>query len=184
MKVLTCLSIIALGASALLAADLPVKVYAENGDKNPWIPSGYMGETSAISMDAGCTDNPRTGNTCLKVTYNKADGWAGVFWQDPANDWGDKAGGKDLTGAKKLSFWARGKNGNEKVKFGFGGIGKDKPFSDTAKGEIEITLGKEWKEFTIDLAGKDLTRIKSGFMWVLGGQGAPVEFYLDDIVYE
>ncbi len=184
MKIAVFFAIITLGATALFAAEMPVKVYSESGEKAPWIPSGYMGETGAIAMDGSCTDAPRSGNTCLKVTYNKADGWGGVFWQDPANDWGDKLGGKDLKGAKKLSFWARGKNGTEKVKFGFGGIGKDKAFFDTAKGEIEITLGKEWKQFSIDLEGKDLSRIKSGFMWVLSGQGAPVEFYLDDVMYE
>jgi hypothetical protein len=36
----------------------------------------------------------------------------------------------------------------------------------------------------IDLEGKDLTRIKTGFVWTLAGQGAPVVFYLDDIRFE
>jgi len=182
MKFLTCLGIAVLGAS-LFAAELPVKVYSENGDKLSWIPSGYMGDTGAVSMDPGCTDKPHAGNTCLKVGFNKNDGWAGVFWQDPANDWGDRDGGKNLTGAKKLTFWARGKNGGEKVKFGFGGLSKDKKFYDTAKGETSVTLGKEWKQYSMDLSGKDLSRIKSGFMWVIAGQGSPVEFYLDEIVY-
>ncbi len=163
---------------------LPAYVYREAGDRESWFASGYMGDTGAIVMNGGCTEQPRSGKTCMKVTFSKNDGWGGVFWQDPPNDWGDGQGGFDLTGAKKLTFWARGKNGGEMVKFGFGGIGKDKRFFDTAGGEVQLTLGKDWKQFTLDLAGKDLTRIKSGFMWVASGQGKPVEFYLDDIVYE
>ncbi len=185
MKIMRFAAVVALlSAFAVSAGELPVKVYSEDGEQTPWAASGYMGDTGNISMDAACTDNPHSGKTCLKVVFNKADGWGGVFWQDPANDWGDQPGGKDLTGAKKLTFWVRGKNGGEKVKFGFGGIDNKKPHFDTAKGEQEVTLTKDWQQVTIDLAGKDLSRIKSGFMWVLGGQGAPVEFYLDDIVYE
>lgn len=184
MKIMRFAAIAALlSAFAVSAADLPAKVYSESGEQGPWVPSGYMGDTGSISMDDSCTDNPHSGKQCLKVVFNKADGWGGVFWQDPANDWGDKEGGVNLTGAKKLTFWVRGKNGGEKVKFSFGGL-KDKPYSDTANGEKEVTLTKEWQQVTIDLAGKDLSRIKSGFVWVLAGQGAPVEFYLDDIVYE
>ena len=64
-------------------------------------------------------------------------------------------------------------------------LGLDKKFSDSALGEsTDIKLTKEWKEYAIDLEGKDLTRIKSGFAWTLRGQGAPVVFFLDDIRYE
>ena len=163
---------------------LPAAVYRDNGDKEPWVPSGYMGDTGAIAMDPGCADNPHSGKTCLKVVYSKGGGWGGVMWQDPANDWGDQAGGKNLTGAKKLTFWARSKVGGEKVKFGAGGLGRDKKFHDTFKVEGSFALTKEWKQYSFDLGGKDLSRVKTGFMWVVAGQGVPVEFYLDDIVYE
>lgn len=33
------------------------------------------------------------------------------------------------------------------------------------------------------MTGKDLSRIKTGFYWVLTGQGSAVTFYLDDIAY-
>ena len=45
-------------------------------------------------------------------------------------------------------------------------------------------LTKEWKQYEIDLTNKNLGRIKTGFGWVVGGQGKPVTFYVDDIVYE
>ncbi len=175
--------------AALAAADpgkpatLPVNVHSD-GAKPAWIPSGYMGETGAIAMDDKSTDKPHSGATSLKVTYSKGDGWGGVVWQDPVNDWGAAAGGWNLTGAKALKFWARGAVGGEKVKFGFGVIGADQPFPDSGKKELAVTLGKEWTEYSIDVAGLDLTRIKTGFMWVVGGQGAVVCFHLDDVRWE
>ena len=82
---------------------------------NHYIPSGYMGDYSDVKIDTACFDNPHSGTTCVKVTYANAASqgarWAGTYWQSPANNWGDKKGGFDLTGAKKLVFWARGEKG-------------------------------------------------------------------------
>ena len=67
----------------------------------------------------------------------------------------------------------------------FGLIGKDKPNPDSAKGNLEKQkLTTEWKQYEIDLTGKDLSQIKTGFCWVLGAKGEPITFYLDDIKYE
>lgn len=164
---------------------LPLVVVGDDvGDPMPYIASGYMGNTAAIAMNPNSTEEPYAGETCMKVEYKAAGNWAGVFWQSPANDWGDAAGGFDLSDAKKLVFHARGAQGGEKVKFFFGGIDQKKPHYDTAKSEIEVTLSKAWKEFSLDLAGEDLRRIKSGFGWSLGGAKEPVTFYLDDVRYE
>ena len=70
------------------------------------------------------------------------------------------------------------------VKFGVGVIGHDQPFFDTVRVEVPETLEKEWKQYTIDLADKDLQRVKSGFFFSLAGQGSPVEFYLDRISFD
>ena len=176
--------------SAAFAADapkatLPLSIYDEAGNAAPYVPSGYMGNNGAIKMTDNTTDNPHSGKTCLKVQYTAGDNWGGVVWQSPANDWGDQPGGFDLTGAKKLTFWARGEKGGESVSFSFGLIGADKKYHDTAKGEVkDAALTKEWKQFSIDLDGKDLSTIKTGFCWVLGAKGEPITFYLDDIKYE
>ena len=80
---------------------------------------------------------------------------------------------------------ARGAQGGEIVTFQFGLLGKDKTYSDTGSGKLEkVALTKEWKKYTIDLTGKDLARIKTGFSWVVAGQGHPLTFYLDDIRYQ
>lgn len=165
-------------------AQLPLVVYGAGSD-NPFIPSGYMGNVGAIKMDFDCADQPHSGSSCLKVTYNATGDWGGVIWQNPDNNWGDKGGGWNLTGAKRLSFWARGETGTEKVTFLMGIVDADKPFHDTDKEKLDgITLTKDWKEYSFDLDGKDLSRIVSGFGWTLGGDGAPITFYLDDIKYE
>lgn len=156
-------------------AKLPFALVADR-IKPPYIASGWMGDTAAISMDEACIDKPHGGKTCVRFTYAKGDGWGGVIWQNPANDWGDQPGGYDLSGAKQLSFWARGEQGGEKIKFGFGAIGRDKEYFDTGKGEVEVTLSDQWKQYSIDVTNKDLSRIKSGFMWTLGGQGRPITF--------
>ncbi len=164
-------------------AKFPFKVYDEVGGSSPYAPSGWMGNTGAIGMAFDCTDNPHTGRTCLKVDYRAVDNWAGVVWLHPDGDWGDRAGGYDLFGATKLRFWARGKDGGERVKFEFGLVGRDKRFYDTGKGSLETILSPNWQQYEIDLTDKNLDRIKTGFAWMVSGHGRPITFYLDDIVY-
>lgn len=167
-----------------MQAKLPLVIFGDDQPTMPFVASGWMGKTEAIAIDPKSTEKPKSGATAMKCEFKSADNFGGVVWQSPANDWGDVAGGLDLTGAKRLAFWARGDAGGEKVEFKFGIIDKAKPFHDTASGAMAVTLEKTWKRYTIDLAGKDLRRIKTGFVWVVGDAGKPVTFYLDDIKYE
>ena len=121
----------------------------------------------------------------MRCAYSANDNWGGVVWQSPAGDWGDKPGGWNLTGAKRLTFWARGARGGEIVTFEFGIIDRAKKFADTGRGKLDkVQLSDQWQPYAIELTGQDLTRIKTGFAWVLAGQGRPVTFYLDDIRFE
>ena len=165
--------------------ELPFVLYDEKSDaeNQSFVPSGLMGSTEAIKIDAVCLEKPKFGETCMKLVFSDPANWAGLVWQHPANDWGDLPGAVNLSGAKKLSFWAHGKMGGEKVKFGYGLLGKDKKFHDSSKAEISVELTDEWVEYTIKCEG-DLSHIKSGFYWSLAGQGKPVEFYLDRIRFE
>ncbi len=182
--------LVRVGGAAAIAAGKPVKlpflVYDEAARMHPaFVPTGYMGATAAIKLDEGCRTNPHSGTTCIQVQYSAKDNWGGVVWQNPANDWGKKPGGMNLTGAKRLTFWARGEKGGETVSFLCGLLGKDKPYYDTVQEKLDrVVLTKAWKLYTVDLGGKDLSRIKSGFAWTLVAAGAPVTFYLDDIRYE
>ncbi len=172
------------GPTGPVRLKLPLAVY-EDGRPSPWTPSGWMGTRDALTMDLECTESPHGGGTCLEFTYDEPGMWVGVAWQHPANDWGDQPGGFDLTGAKKLTFWARGKEGGEKIDFGVGILGSDKEYHDTAKAERKgVKLKREWKRYSIDLDDKDLSRIKTPFVWFLSGRGRSVTFYLDYIRFE
>lgn len=166
-------------------AKLPYAVYADRAKESVFVPSGYMGNAAAVTMQLDCADAPRSGETCLKVQYKAADSWGGVLWQSPAQDWdGKKPGGANLTGASRLEFWAKGANGGEVVNFVFGVLDGNQPYRDTAKGELSnVRLTKEWKKHSFPIGDRDLRQIKTGFGWSLAGQGKPVTFYLDDIRY-
>lgn len=167
-------------------AMLPLVVYDEAGRDHPaYVPTGWMGETKQIELAEDCETKPHSGKTCIRACYQAPAGWGGVVWQHPGNNWGDKPGGWNLTGVKRLTFWARGERGDETVSFKFGLIGDDKRYCDTAKGEIDnVRLTSDWKQYSIDLTGTDLSRIVTGFAWVVAGQGKPVTFYFDDVRYE
>ena len=164
-------------------ATLPLIVYGDETDKSPYAPSGYMGNVDAIRMTLDSPDQPRSGATCLKAEYTAGDGWGGVLWQSPANDWdAELPGGLDMTGATALEFWARGARGGEVVNFVFGVVKGPGPYADTAEASLNGTrLTTEWNRYRLPLKGADLSRIKTAFGWSLAGQGAPVTFYIDDI---
>ena len=157
---------------------------------NHYIASGYMGDYSDAKIDNASFENPHSGTTCIKVTYSNAASqgarWAGMYWQSPANNWGDKKGGFDLTGATKLTLWARGAKGGERIEeFKIGGITGLYPDSDIA-GIGPVLLTEDWQKYEIDLSGKDLSYISGGFCWGTNLDVNPdgATFYLDDIKYE
>jgi hypothetical protein len=177
-------------AAAKPPESMPFAVYTEkNSRANHFIPSGWMGDYGAVKIDQGCKDSPYSGTTCIKITYTgeptQGAGWVGAYWQNPENNWGSKDGGFNLSNAKKLTFWAKGTKGGERLEFKIGGITGDYADSDmTGIGPIELT--PEWKQYTIDLAGLDLSYISGGFVFAASKMDNPDGFviYLDDIIYE
>jgi len=149
-----------------------------------YVPSGWMGEIASIAMENRDGGHRSGESGSLEVAFKGTRGWGGVVWQDPPNDWGTRPGGYDLSGATRLVFWARGARGGERVTFGYGLIGIEKRFHDSALDRMEITLGREWQRYVIDLAGHDLSCIKSGFLWTVQAQSEPLAFFLDDVRFE
>jgi len=169
----------------------PFNVYTDkNARGNHYIPSGYMGDYSDLSYNDGWREESYSGATCIRIEYrpNVTQGarWAGIYWQSPANNWGDKKGGYDLTGATKLTFWAKGEKGGERVEeFKMGGISG--AYADTDIAFVgPLVLTKKWKQYEIDLTGKDVSYISGGFCWSTNLDANPdgCTFYLDDIRYE
>lgn len=169
----------------------PFNVYTDkNARTNHYIPSGYMGDYGDILYNDSHGENPHSGASCIKIVYtpdvSQGARWAGIYWQNPANNWGARKGGYDITGATRLAFWARGEIGGERIEeVKMGGISGAYPDSDTATvGPIVLT--KKWKQYEIDLTGKDLSYISGGFCWSTNLDVNPdgCTFYLDDIRYE
>jgi len=174
-----------------LSQDMPFYIYSDRGSvKNHYIPSGWMGDYGDIKYDGASQDSPYFGTTCIKIAYcacaYQGARWAGIYWQNPANNWGSIDGGFDISKATKLTFWARGAKGGERVEeFKVGGINGDFGDSDSQSvGPIELTT--DWKQYTIDLTGKNLSNIIGGFCWTANIDGNPTGFviYLDEIKFE
>ena len=149
-----------------------------------------MGDTSDLRIIYACKNNPQQGQTCIKIIYTadviQGSGWACVYWQNPANNWGTQPNaGYDLSGATKLGFWARGEKGGEIVEFKMGGIVGEYGDSDSASsGPVRLT--SDWTEYSIDLTNLDLSYITGGFCISMSAVESPdgAIFYLDEIVYE
>lgn len=175
------------------SVSLPFYVYAEGGSlDNHFIPSGWMPATAAqdLKLDTNWKDNPHSGDSCIRVEYRNNSGtrWAGMAWQEPANNWGTiPNAGYNLQGARKLTFWARGDQGGEVIfEFKMGGMVSGRyPDSDSASiGPIELT--DQWKKYEIDLRGRDLSYVIGGFVWSTNidvNDPNGVVFYLDEIKY-
>ena len=78
------------------------------------------------------------------------------------------------------------KKGGEQIQeFLVGGITGNYPDSDTAS-VGPVILSNDWREYTIDLRGKDLSYLSGGFAWTSSENvnGKACIFYLDDIRFE
>ncbi len=161
-------------------------------------------------MDERWADNVHGGSTAIKCQIDLRDNnWGGWYFQNGvlpadadelAENWGTHPNaGQDLTGYGRLTFWARGAKGGEKVEFFCLGIGRDAKTGAVAEGcpypdsspkatlGYEV-LGTEWTQYTIDLKGCDLSYVLGGFGWVTSASKnngrSSIAFYLDDIYYE
>jgi len=166
-----------------------------------------------VNINPSSKRTPLKGATCIENVFTgKSTSWGGWYFMNgvllgedivPRANWGDYPNaGINLTGAKKLTFWARGARGGEKVEFFAFGIGRDpssgkplKPYPDSSpkvticgllSSPCFITLSTEWKQYTIDLQGLDLDYVLGGFGWVTNApsnDNQSVIFYLDNIRY-
>ncbi len=170
----------------------PFYIYANKGAReNHYVPSGFMGSVRCVSLDDTWQKNCYQGSTCMKIVFDAQcsrtdQKWAGIYWLNPANNWGQRKGGFNLEGAQRLTFWAKGEKGGEQIQeFTIGGITGNYPDSDVVV-MGPVILSPEWKQYTLDLRGKDLSYISGGFAWTTSEDVVPDQnvFYLDDIRFE
>jgi hypothetical protein len=202
-------TLLALAACSAGVDDTPpgVDPTPENGIDPPFAvsqyfaPSGFMGDgDDGVSLVAeastgDCLDRrvADADGDCYRFTYTAATRlWAGVYWQYPANNWGELEGKKVAPGATEVSFWAAGGAGGEKLKVVIGGI-KDVTLahSDTLKAEGNFELTTEMTRYTVPIAGQSYDKVIGGFSWIANypentdpSTAAPIVVYLDDIVWE
>ncbi len=154
---------------------------------NHYIPSNFMGDGAAgfLKMDQNWREQPHSGDTSIRVDYTAGpEGWAGVFWTEPENNWGQRPGGYPLMSAERLTFWARSEVEGLPVKVLVGGIGCNQPHSDSLCPGItqQIYLSTNWQVFSIELQPhqRELWALLGGFGLTTNRPGS---IYLDDIVY-
>lgn len=165
-------------------------VYTERGSRdNHYIPSGWMGDFGDLKFNQGWAIKPAVGKTCIQIKYSaerkQGAGWAGIYWQSPANNWGDKKGGFDLSAYKTLTFMVRGEKGGELIdKFMIGNITGQTEEGDSDSVESEpIELTKEWKTYSLDLSRANLKHIIGGFGFAMNSDSNTngAVFYIDEI---
>lgn len=174
-----------------------------------------------VTIHSSFTETVHSGTTSIRNTFEPSFfvSWGGLYFQNgvllpgdtaPRDNWGDYPNaGYDLRGATRLTFWARGARGGERVEFFAFGIGrnpengipqkgKDYPDSspkatlcglvgrDPGATPCFVTLTADWRPYTITLDGLDLSYVIGGFGWVTSAtenSDQPITFYLDDIRY-
>ncbi|NNC51109.1 MAG: hypothetical protein HKO01_11290 [Flaviramulus sp.] len=162
---------------------LPFYVY-NDGENDPYYATAFMGNYKAMAVDNKYTGDVYSGKAALKISYNQSHDWYGLGVVNPANDWGEILGGFDISGANTFSFWAKANKKKVVATIGFGLIGKDKPFPDTAKESIEVKLTTKWKKYTIDVSKLDLSCIRSGLTIFSSSYGSGQIIFIDQVVFE
>ena len=165
-----------------------------------YFPSGWMGYVKGVKETGTGTitierqvvklAGKDTIETRIEYKQGPEKGWAGIYWQHPDGNWGDEPG-LDLTGAKRISLYARGERGGEIVEFISGGINSGKKYKDMFKESTGlIPLTKEWTKYVIDLSklkNKELSNVIGAFAWVASGgfdKDGRVVVYIADLRVE
>lgn len=176
--------------SALITTPTTFSIYSDSGaSSNHYSPSGLMGDISDLQLDEAWSSMPHAGSTCIRVTYTAkgTEGWAGIYWLDPPNNWGNDpsipATGYDLGIYNHCSFWARAEQPS-RITFKIGAIGGPAGDSLTTPATLTAQLTSSWQHFTINTSG-DLHHIIGGFCAVASRQDNPqgTIYYLDDIQF-
>ncbi|MBY0277368.1 hypothetical protein K2Z84_18710 [Candidatus Binatia bacterium] len=162
------------------------------------IPSG----DAAIEVNGSWPIDPHAGATSMRFVFRDRD-FAGFYMLNgvlrgeavaPTPNFGTEPdAGIDLRGAVKLTFWARGERGGEKVDFFVGGVGRGTPgapfpesFARRPARAAPTELSPEWRPYEIDLRGVDLSYVLGGFAWVASRADNPAGavFFVDDVAFE
>lgn len=128
--------------------------------------------------------------------------WAGLYWQYPANNWGDERGLPVPAGISKVTFQAAVAGASEMAEFAAGGVGypassdptlPDRPYEDSFRapggGPLRVGLNEQWTklEIALDAAPSELIGAFTFSLSYPDGDlptTTPKTLYIDDLFYE
>lgn len=163
------------------ASQLPVDV------KESFVKMAKTGDAkktpSKLQIDADFVDPDEHCEFCYRLQFTPGtQGQGGVLFEasEPLN----------LKDAKRMTFWARGDLGGEKIQVS--AAGKKSSLAGASDGvkfgvtSTDLALVKEWKKFEIDLSGVDLTSVTHGFGLKMnkGNDGSDKVIYMKYITYD
>ena len=168
---------------------MPLVVYEDEGDQQShFIPSGFFGDFADLALTPADRSLPHGGATAIRIDYRPrgSQRFAGIFWQ--CGTFGDTQDvGFNLSAARQVQFWARASAAGAKAEFKVGGITGSFPdsFPSTPTNPVIVDLGQDWRQFSIDVSGRNLTRVIGGFMFVTSTAQNPngLTVFLDDITW-
>ena len=142
------------------ATPLPV------GVANSFVSSGWMGDFDRGSLSTVGCDHPELScdEVCTQFTYSSSGGgWAGIYWQYPANNWGAEPGLEIAPGATRVRFvaWSETPGAVVSFKVGLSGV-------DPVDLVEHIALTDVPTEYVIELPDVDYERVITPLGWTAG----------------
>ena len=142
-----------------------------------YIPSGWMGATSTLSVSDCESPSGACGGVCTRFDWTPSGpNWVGVLWQYPINNWGGMPGLDIASGATEIQFMAWANEGNPSVNFQVGNT-----HSDGFNRSISVTLGETPTLYSIPLAGVNYSNVIQGFGMTTSGSAA--SFNVSDVTW-
>ena len=163
------------------ASQLPIDV--KESFKNVEKTGDAKKTPSKLLIDSDFVDPDEHCEFCYRLQYTPgSQGQAGVLFES------DNA--IDLKDAKRMTFWARGDLGGEKIQIS--AAGKKSSSSGASDGvkfgvtSTDLTLPKTWKKYEVDLSGLDMTGVTHGFGLKMnkGNDAGDKVIYLKYITYD
>ena len=142
--------------------------------------SGWMGDGAEGGLTRDDCDLPR--DYCTEVCHRwtlerRGQGWGGVVWHSPANNWEAREPGVRIPSAPTaVTFTAWGEAGGEVVSFFAGNQEAGEPFA-----QREVTLTDAPEAYRMELSAGTKDDISAGFGWSAASPEAGLTFYVTDI---
>lgn len=166
----------------------PIYIGADNG-WNILYGSDWLNGAPNMKMDSACRVQPLTGPSCIRIVLLPGEGvnsgyWNGVVFHN-AKTWnGELEAPFDLSGATRFVVRLRTDQPGLRVQLLFNDINLPSSWTEP--------LTKDWTQYSIDLGGKDLSKVQKGMSLIIEtdnrqnapAPGPPYTVYVEDAALE